>query len=191
MTKQNIDSDLSLAILGLLAGRPMSGYDLRKVFRTTAMTAFSDSPGAVYPALRRLAQGGLIEGTIEGQDTLRPRQVFRLGKRGRTALAGSLERPVTRDDVVHRMDSLLLRFSFMSGLLGAGEIAAFLRRLAEETEGYLGVLEAELRTSGPGLPFTGRAALAQGVESYRATARWARKTLEEWIKTGSAKGGSK
>jgi len=191
MTKQNIDSDLSLAILGLLAGRPMSGYDLRKVFRTTAMTAFSASPGAIYPALRRLEQDGLIEGTVEGRNTLRPRRVFCLAQRGKTALVGSLQRPVTRDDVVHGMDGLLLRFSFMSGLVGAGQIAAFLRALAEETDGYLKVLEGELRESGPGLPFSGRAALAQGVESYRTTARWARRTLDEWTEKGPKKGGSK
>jgi DNA-binding PadR family transcriptional regulator len=188
MTKHNTDSDLSLAILGLLAGRPMSGYDLRKVFRVTAMTAFSASPGAIYPALRRLEHDGLIEGAVERKNTLRPRQLFSLSRRGKAALVGSLIRPVTRDDVVHRMDGLLLRFSFMSGLVGAGEIAAFLRRLAEETEGYLGVLEEELREDGPGLPFTGRAALTQGVESYRTTARWARRTLAELKKHRPAKG---
>ena len=38
----------------------MSGYDLRKIFTTTAMGSFSDSPGAIYPALARLEANGLV-----------------------------------------------------------------------------------------------------------------------------------
>ena len=188
MTKQTIDSPLSLAILGLISGRPLSGYDLRKVFLTTAMKAFSASPGAIYPALRRLEKDGLIEGEVERQDTLRPRQVFTLSRRGRAALVESLTRPVTREDVIRRMDGLLLRFAFMSGLVGTDKTFDFLGALTKETEGYLDVLEAEFGASAPGLPFSGRAALEQGVESYRMTARWARKTLAELKKHHSSKG---
>lgn len=188
MTKQTIDSQLSLAILGLLSGRSMSGYDLRKVFLTTAMKAFSASPGAIYPALRRLEKDGLIEGAVERKNTLRPRQVFALSRRGRAALIDSLSGPVGREDIIRRMDWLILRFSFMSGLVGADRMLEFLRALAEETAGYLGALEEEFRESASGLPFSGRAALEQGVESYRATARWAKKTYGELKKLPAAKG---
>jgi DNA-binding PadR family transcriptional regulator len=188
MTKHAIDSHLSLAILGLLSGRPMSGYDLRKVFLTTAMKAFSASPGAIYPALKRLEKDGLVEGAVERKNTLRPRQVFALTRRGRGALIDTLSGPVSREDVIRRMDWLLLRFSFMSGLIGPGPILDFLRTLAEETAGYLEVLEEEFRRSAPGLPFSGRAALGQGVESYRATARWAKKTYGELKRLPAPKG---
>lgn len=189
MKSERIGSDLSLAILGLLAVRPASGYDLRKTFRTTAMRAFSDSPGAVYPALRRLRAAGLIEGKSERTRTRRTREVFTPTAKGRRALVDELTRPVGRDDVVRRMDGLMLRFSFMSGLVGEDRALAFLTALAGETEAYLRSLEAELRRIGPGLPFTGRAALGQGVESYRAAARWARRTIAELRKTMASKGG--
>ncbi|MCX6567944.1 MAG: PadR family transcriptional regulator [Candidatus Aminicenantes bacterium] len=189
MTKQTIDSDLSLAILGLLSMQAMSGYGLRKVFLTTAMKAFSASPGAIYPALQRLERAGLIEGTVEKKNTLRPRMVYDLTRAGRARLLESLSRPVTREDVIRRMDGLLLRFSFMSGLVGTDEMLDFLRALAAETESYLEVIEGDLREFGPGLPFSGRSALEQGVESFRTTARWARKTLAEFEKLHSSKGG--
>ena len=58
------DSLLGFALLGLLEERPRSGYDLRKVFAQTAMGTFSDSPGAIYPALGRLEKRGLVRGTV-------------------------------------------------------------------------------------------------------------------------------
>ncbi len=49
---------LRLAILGLVAMHPQSGYDLRKIFETTPMGNFSSSPGAIYPALKSLEKKG-------------------------------------------------------------------------------------------------------------------------------------
>ena len=191
MKTRNIDSDLALAILGLLSLRPASGYDLRKVFLTTAIKAFSASPGAVYPALRRLEKDGLIEGAVERKHALRPRMIFTLTRKGRDTLVATLTKPVTREDVIRRLDGLLLRFSFMSGLIGEAETLAFLAVLAAETQGYLNELEEEYRRSAPGMPFSSRAALEQGVETYRVTARWAGKTLKELKKDLSSKGASK
>ena len=53
MTKRT-PTALEYALLGLLHQQPQSGYDLRKVFETTALGNYSGSPGAIYPALRRL-----------------------------------------------------------------------------------------------------------------------------------------
>src|SRR5690606_8869973 len=54
---------LEYALIGLIRECPRSGYELRKVFVETAMAGYSGSPGAIYPALRRLEADGLIEGT--------------------------------------------------------------------------------------------------------------------------------
>jgi hypothetical protein len=43
------DSDLGHA---LLHQQPRSGYDLRKIFESSPIAYYSDSPGAIYPALR-------------------------------------------------------------------------------------------------------------------------------------------
>ena len=188
MTKHAIDSHLSLAILGLLSGRPMSGYDLRKVFLTTAMGNFSASPGAIYPALRNLEAAGLIRGTVENARTLRPRKIFALTAEGRAALKSALSRPVSRDDVMRKMDGLLLRFSFMDGLMPKEEILGFLSALRTETEAYLGALENEIKRDGPRMPFCGRAAAELGLEGYRVNARWAERIYARLQKEPVIKG---
>jgi DNA-binding PadR family transcriptional regulator len=50
----NSASTLEFALTGLLRQKPQSGYDLRKTFTDTAMRHYSDSPGSIYPAMRRL-----------------------------------------------------------------------------------------------------------------------------------------
>lgn len=186
MTKRNIESDLSLAILGLLSINPLSGYGLRKVFLTTAMGSFSASPGAIYPALRNLEAAGLVKGTVENAKTLRPRMAYALTPAGLAALKSALSRPVTREDVMRRMDNLILRFSFMDGLLPKETILGFLRSLATEIEAYLAVLEKEVRRDAAGMSFCARAAIEQGQENFRMLARWARKTHTR-LEAGSGK----
>jgi DNA-binding PadR family transcriptional regulator len=191
MTKRNIESDLSLAILGLLSIQPLSGYGLRKIFLTTAMGYFSASPGAIYPALRKLEGAGLVKGTVENADTLRPRMAYALTPVGRTALKSALSRPVTREDVVRRMDTLILRFSFMDGLLPKDGILEFLQSLWSGIEAYLEVLDAEVRRDAPRLSFCARAALEQGQETFRMNAQWAKRTHYRFIEKHAGKGGTK
>ncbi len=188
MTKRNVGSDLNLAILGLLSICPLSGYGLRKVFLTTAMGNFSASPGAIYPALRNLEAAGLVKGTVENARTLRPRKAFALTAGGRAALKSALSRPVTRDDVMRKMDGILLRFSFMDGLMSRDEILGFLSALRTETEAYLATLEKEIRRDGPRMPFCGRAAAELGLEGYRVNARWAERIYARRRKEPAVKG---
>ena len=86
---------LGYALLGLLAQKRASGYDLRKMFTSTPMQTFSDSPGAIYPALRRLQEAGLIRGKVEESSGLRRRQVFALTAEGSAALREWLNEPVS------------------------------------------------------------------------------------------------
>jgi DNA-binding PadR family transcriptional regulator len=104
---------LGRVLLGLLHATPMSGYQIRKLFATTPMEAFSDSPGSIYPALRRLEREGLVSGWTEPAHSRRPRRVFALTEAGRDTLRRWLEEPVTLEEVKHRSDDLILRFAFM------------------------------------------------------------------------------
>ena len=191
MTKRNIDSDLSLAILGLLSIQPLSGYGLRKIFLKTAMGYFSASPGAIYPALRKLEEAGLVKGTVENADTLRPRMAYALTPAGLAALKSALSRPVTHEDVIRRMDTLILRFCFMDGLLPKDEILDFLRSFWAGIDATLEVLQAEARRDAPRLSFCARAALEQGQESLRMNARWAIKTYSRLKEKHAGKRGTK
>jgi len=175
-------SPLTLAVLGLLSQRPLSGYDLRKIFATTSMGHFSSSPGAIYPALERLAKDGLIRGKDDATRELRPKRVFQLTAEGRKVLAADLLRPVERDDVVWRLDCLLLRFSFIGDVCGKARTRLFLRQFLAAVEQYLEALaaqRAEFRRCCGGAAPNGLYALEYGLESYRTTARWIRRVLRE------------
>ena len=86
------------------------------------------------------------------------------------------------------MDNLLLRFSFMDGLMTKEEILGFLSALRTETEAYLEVLEKEIKRDGPRMPFCGRAAAELGLEGYRVNARWAERIYSRLRKEPAVKG---
>ena len=170
-------SSLSLAILGLLSMRPMSGYDLRRTFTTTAMGRFSASPGAIYPALARLESLKWAKPAPAKPSNLRPRKAYTLTAAGRTALMKHLAEPVSREDIIWRLDHLHLRFSFM-GLLSVKESRRFLLQLAAGLDAYAHELQLQLNAF-PDLPVPQpRLALAHGIESTLATARWARSAMQ-------------
>ena len=111
-------SVLGYALLGLVQHKPSSGYDLRKIFTDTAMGSYSDSPGAIYPALERLEKRGLLEGNVEERAGLRRRKLYKLTSSGDRELKQWLSRPITRGDVVRGLGELMLRFAFMERAIG-------------------------------------------------------------------------
>ncbi len=176
MPERTISSPLELAIAGLLWQQARSGYDLLKVFAETAMGGFSSSPGAVYPALKRLQKSGLIAGIVENRGTLRPRQVYHATAAGVDALKEYLRQPVTRDEVIRRPDGVLLRFVFAGEMLGCLEAIRILEDYARQCEAYV----PELRVQLAALPQTaeyGRYALERGINSYVSDAHWARQVI--------------
>lgn len=173
----NEQSILGFALLGLLETQPMSGYDLRKIFASTAMGSFSDSPGAIYPALGRLEKRGLVRGALEGSSSLRPRRVYRITPKGAAAFKMWLKKPVTRDDVIRHSNHLMLRFAFMDQSLGAEHAVRFLHEFADEVAGYLPSLKGHLVAHGGAMPLSGRLALEFGMQEYKTLLRWARKSI--------------
>lgn len=171
---------LGFALLGLLHNGPLSGYDLRKIFQSTPMGHYSSSPGAIYPALRRLEQQGLISGSVDRRQSLRPRKTFRPTALGTEALRAWLTQPVTHDDVVFGLDVLLLRFAFMGNLQAAVETRRFLQAMVRELEGYVEELELQLEALPAGPTPHGKLALECGIESQRAHLRWARRALRQF-----------
>jgi len=171
------DSLLGFALLGLLLERPRSGYDLRKVFAQTAMGSFSDSPGAIYPALGRLEKRGLVRGTVEESTSLRKRRVFKVTAKGVAALKAWLRRPVTRDDVMRRIGELMLRFAFMDEALGAERTTDFLREYAEQLSEYIASLKEFHTAEADKMRMSARLAFESGIEEYEVRLKWARSSL--------------
>jgi DNA-binding PadR family transcriptional regulator len=177
---ENNDSLLGFALLGLLNQQPMSGYDLRKVFASTAMGNFSDSPGAIYPALNRLEKRGLARGTVEESTSLRKRRVFKITAKGLAAFKVWLQKPVTRDDLIRRAGELMLRFAFMDGTLGAGPAVSFLREFAAQIADYLPSLKEYHEAEAGSMPMSARLAFESGIQEYEARLKWARTSITRY-----------
>jgi DNA-binding PadR family transcriptional regulator len=179
---------LGYALLGLLHQRPSSGYALRKVFATTPMGTFSDSPGAIYPALGRLEREGLVRGRVESSAGLRQKQTFRLTAQGLAALKEWLERPLRRADVVRGMDDVMLRLAFMDEVMGPAASIRLLQSLARELAAYLPTLHAYLSEHRREMPLSGRLALESGIRAYEDQSRWVRDALKAYGAAGARKG---
>ena len=179
MKKKSDISTLSLAIMGLITQKPQTGYDIRKAFSTTPLGHFSSSPGAIYPALQRMTKDGWICGKVDDEKVLRPRKVYEMAEPGREVLERHLLQPVTRDDVIWRMDDLMLRFSLMDEIVGRAATLQFLRGFATELEAYVAHLRCFLGEAKPSMPVCGRLAMENGIEAYEMNAAWARRAIGE------------
>lgn len=178
--RMETNSLLGFALLGLLQEQPRSGYDLRKVFATTAMGSFSDSPGAIYPALKRLEARGLIRGQVEESAGLRRRQIFRNTAKGLAIFKKWLKRPITRDDVMRRIGELMLRFAFIDQALGPESTEAFLADYAQMLAEYIPGLHAFHKANAASMPMSARLAFESGIEEYEVRLKWARTSLVKY-----------
>jgi DNA-binding PadR family transcriptional regulator len=174
------DSLLGFTLLGLVHQQPMSGYDLRKIFASTAWGTFSDSPGAVYPALRRLEARGLARGTVLESSSLRRRRVFRITPKGLAAFKAWLMKPITQDDVIRRIYDLMVRFSFMDQAAGEERTAEFLGEFAGEMVAYIPSLQQYLESHASEMTLSSRLAMECGIQEYESRLRWARRSIAHY-----------
>lgn len=162
----------------MLAQKPQSGYDLRKLFADTPMRHFSDSPGTIYPALGRLKARKWVTATRD-KSSARRREIFHISEPGKRALLEWLQAPFDRSAVIRELGTLLLRFAFFDGNLSRRHACNFLRRLERELSAYVGELEQYAATTGfLSSVSTGSLAFANGVDGYRAHLSWSRRALE-------------
>ena len=94
--------DVKTLCLGALSRGPATGYEIRKQFEQGPFGHFQEAAFAsIYPALRRLAEDGLIVGADEppGSREARDRFVYRITQAGRQALHDALMRPPGPDKV--------------------------------------------------------------------------------------------
>ncbi|HEY6269803.1 MAG TPA: PadR family transcriptional regulator [Candidatus Acidoferrum sp.] len=171
------NSLLGYALLGLIHQQPRSGYDLRKIFANTPMGTFSDSPGAIYPALQRLEERGFVTSRVHASSGLRRRRLFRPTSSGKRAFRDWQTSAINSDDVIHRADELMLRFGFMDETAGAAQATRFLKALAKELAAYIPTLRKFLKVQGAGMPLSGKLALESGIRGYETLLHWAKSAL--------------
>ena len=94
------------SILGLLDGRPLTGYEIKKIFDDTLAHAWNAHDSQIYPELHRMEEQGLAEvSTVT--DGRRPRKVYAITEAGKAELQRWLEsrggNRITRDEFLLRV----------------------------------------------------------------------------------------
>jgi PadR family transcriptional regulator, regulatory protein AphA len=180
MTPSTIPA-LGYALLGLLQQKPASGYDLRKIFASTSMKTYSDSPGAIYPALGRLEKQRLIRGTIEDGVGMRRRRVFHATQMGLYELREWINRSVTRDDLVRGQQEIMLRFAFSEKAVAAATSLILLRSLEVAIQGHLAELNEEFDAIKAVLPLSARLAFECGIRATESFQQWNRDAIKAYV----------
>jgi len=150
----------------------MTGYDVHKVFAVTPLAHFSSSPGAIYPALRRLHRRGLLLARLDTGTEARPRRVYTLAKAGRDAIGAWLRLPVTRDELIRGGGAPILRFALSEGRLSKADVLAYLDSYRAALVSYVEELQGHLRRLPEDAPLHGRLALEQGIRGFRSELEW-------------------
>ncbi len=166
---------LRYALIGLLAWRPASGYELTKRFAVSMAHAWPVSHSQIYPELARLVADGLIEQTERGP---RGRKTYAATPDGVTALREWMQS--TEPDYGRRSEADLREFFLW--VIPPSEALAYVQRSADVYRTRLAELEQIARTVDWSSDTPNRATrltLEKGLRNYRMLIDWANWSMEE------------
>ena len=164
------------ALLGALADRPRSGYELLKHFEQSLAYAWPARHSQIYPELARLRAAGLIEHTESGP---RGSKTYALTDRGLEEVRRWLRE--TEPDRRVRNDAALRLFFLW--LLEPEEARAQLERERDYWRGVLAELEAigEQPAGTTRKEKAFRLALEGGIRTVEARVAWLESTVDQWV----------
>jgi DNA-binding PadR family transcriptional regulator len=164
-------------LLGFIAAEPQSGYSLKKRFSASPAGVYQPSPGALYPALRRLVARGLLsvqETVSRGHRELR---LYHATEAGHAVHQAWLRQPVDPATVVADLGMHLMRFAMMENQLETEEVLAFLGGLAGALDGFVTGVERYLASGAQASRRHAELALEHGIAMHRASLEWARSAM--------------
>jgi DNA-binding PadR family transcriptional regulator len=169
---------LEQVLLGVIADQPRSGYGLKKMFGSSPASIYQPSPGALYPALRRLEDCGLLRAEQTVSRGGRAQRVYTVTVAGRAAHLAWLRQPVVPATVAADLQQHLMRFSYMENQLPRAEVIGFLEELAAALGGFVASIEQFRETAGESGRQHGPLALDHGIAVYRASLEWAESAID-------------
>jgi PadR family transcriptional regulator AphA len=170
----NARMSLRHAILGFLALRPMTGYDLRKQMAGSVGHFWPADQAQIYRTLAGLVADGLVEVATVEQQARPNRRLHRIRPEG----SAELDRWLAAAPALGPGREPFLLHLFFGGRLGSGPIRALLEGRVAEAEAQiaaLGAVEGATRAAaGQGLEARLRlATLENGLAHARAERDWA------------------
>jgi len=103
------------AILGLLAIRPMSGYDLSRSYQRALQQIWYAPLGQVYPTLRKMRAEKLLRVTVQVQHDRPNRKVYSLTNLGRRVFVEWLSLPAMLPNMHHEFIHKLFLLNQIDG----------------------------------------------------------------------------
>ncbi len=123
-------------ILGLLAERPLSGYQIKKIVDIRFKFFWSESFGQIFPALKSLAEQGLVQECPQEDAGGRAVKTYAITAVGRESLVNWLGQPVEKESF--RLEILLK--TYFSGYAAPEAMLAHLGAFEESHASQLHIL---------------------------------------------------
>jgi PadR family transcriptional regulator AphA len=160
--------NLRYTVLGLLAQQPMTGYDVKRLFKSLNWLVGSPSPGSLYPILAALLREGLASReTVPSAD--RPaRKVYSITDRGRQELQGWIDQPVPPDASLKAFVVHLL----LSGVLPRAKLLAHVQQRRSQVFAHYTALEQAVERVEDGVDLGQSLALSYGLALAVAEMAW-------------------
>jgi DNA-binding PadR family transcriptional regulator len=182
-------TDFEQVLLGVIASEPRSGYGLKKMFNASPASVYQPSPGALYPALRRLEARGLLHAEEKVSSGRRALRLYQVTEAGRAAHLDWLRQPVVPATVATDLGLHLMRFSLMEDQLPRAAVLAFLNDLTDALDAFVSGMERYLASGS--MPPRQHAVLAvqHGIAMHRASLEWARSATAALTEPADSGGG--
>jgi DNA-binding PadR family transcriptional regulator len=172
-------TDFEQVLLGVIAAGPQSGYGLKKMFNASPAGVYQPSPGALYPALRRLEGRGLLRAESKVSSGRRALRLYHVTQAGRSAHLDWLRHPVAAATVATDLGLHLMRFALMEQQLGREAVLAFLNDLASALDSFVSGVERYLASGALSSRRNAELAVEHGIAVHRASLEWTRSALAE------------
>lgn len=170
-------TDFEQVLLGVIADEPRSGYGLKKMFNASPAGVYQPSPGALYPALRRLEGRGLLRAEKKVSSGHRQMRLYHVTEAGRAAHLAWLRQPVVPAAVAADLGLYLMRFALMEGQLARESVLAFLEDLADGLDSFVSGMEKYVASGAQSSRRHAELALEHGIATHRASLEWARSAM--------------
>jgi DNA-binding PadR family transcriptional regulator len=171
---------LAYAILGLLSWRPLSGYDLKKLFTDSDILYWSGNNNQIYKTLVQLREEGLVTQEVQYQAYLPARKVYTITIKGQAALkTWVLSTPALPE--IH--NAFLIQLSW-ADLLTDEELDALLQQYETEVQMQLAMQMEKNRRMQPSTARTPREAYLWEmtaknlISAYENELAWVRQVQE-------------
>ena len=132
---------IEYAILGLLSSRPLTGYDIKKMFEGSSVLYWSGNNNQIYTTLVKLHEKELISREIELQENRPPRKIYSITAKGQAELKNWL---FSEPEPPQLKNSFLVQLAW-ADQLSPEALDALLEKYETEMQMQLSMLQVQVQ----------------------------------------------